>query len=126
MADPKIIEVEAPKETPLATIGDKIYVTIATTDGPKLAEKTAKGTVEISGAKYTASEMRDIKKQVKAATPAVATINTQVVVKIREKYSVDDEIKMLRLAPSQETTEWNDYVEDCRQWGREEKAKLGL
>ena len=114
------------KEAPLATIGDKIYVTIETDAGPKLAEKTVKGTVEISGAKYTASEMRDIKAQVKAATPAVATINTQVVVKIREKYNIADEIKMLRLAPSPETTEWNDYVEDCRQWGREEKAKLGL
>ena len=124
MADLK--EVEALKEAPLATIGDKIYVTIETDAGPKLAEKTVKGTVEISGAKYTASEMRDIKKQVKAATPAVATINTQVVVRIREKYNIADEIKMLRLAPSQETTEWNDYVEDCRQWGREEKAKLGL
>jgi len=119
-------EVEAIKETPLATIGDKIYVTIGTDAGPKLAEKTVKGTVEVSGMHYTARKIREIKKQVRAALPAVATINTQVVVKIREKYSVDDEIKMLRLAPSQETTEWNDYVEDCRQWGRGEKAKLGL
>ena len=114
------------KEAPLATIGDKIYVTIETDAGPKLAEKTVKGTVEISGVHYTAKALREIKTQIKAVCPAVATINTQVVVRIREKYSVDDEIKMLRLAPSQETTEWNDYVEDCRQWGRAEKAKLGL
>ena len=86
---------EAIKETPLATIGDKIYVTIETDAGPKLAEKTVKGTVEITGATYTAKALREIKAQVKAATPAVATINTQVVVRIREKYSVDDEIKML-------------------------------
>jgi len=124
MADLK--EVEALKETPLATIGDKIYVTIETDAGPKLAEKTVKGTVEISGVHYTAKALREIKTQIKAVCPAVATINTQVVVRIREKYNIADEIKMLRLAPSQETTEWNDYVEDCRQWGREEKAKLGL
>ena len=116
----------AEKETPLATIGDKIYVTLETDDGPRLAEKTAKGIVEISGVNYTAKAMREIKTQIKAACPVVTTINTQVVAKIREKYSIADEIKMLRLAPSQETTEWNDYVEDCRQWGREEKAKLGL
>ena len=124
MADLK--EVEAIKETPLVTVGDKIYVTIETDAGPKLAEKTAKGTVEISGVNYTAAEMHKIKKQVKANTPAIEEINIAVVTKIREKYSMDDEIKMLRLAPSPETTEWNDYVEDCRQWGREEKAKLGL
>ena len=126
MADSEIKEVEAIKETPLATVGDKIYVTIETDDGPALAEKTAKGISVISGANYTASEMRAIKKQVKAAVPLVATINAQVRANIQEHYNISDEIKMLRLAPSVETTEWNNYVEDCRQWGRAEKAKLGL
>lgn len=53
-------------------------------------------------------------------------INAQVVAKIRERYSVDDEIKMLRVAPAPESAAWNDYVESCLEWGRCEKAKLGL
>ena len=61
-----------------------------------------------------------------AALPQTATINAQVVAKIRERYSVEDEIKMLRIAPASESEEWNDYVEQCLEWGRREKAKLGL
>jgi len=50
----------------------------------------------------------------------------QVVEQIRARYSVDDEIKLLRIAPSEETSAWNAYVEDCRAWGRAKKAALGL
>lgn len=53
-------------------------------------------------------------------------INAEVVGMIRMRYSVDDEIKMLRLAPSDESSAYNDYVEECRAWGRGEKAGLGL
>lgn len=126
MADLKEELEEIFQQTELCTIDDKTYIAAETKDGVKLMEQTADGTIEVTGATYTADKLREIKKQIKASSPAVAAINTQVVAKIRERYSVDDEIKMLRLAPSQETTEWNDYVEHCRQWGREEKAKLGL
>ena len=121
MLDSKLI-----KEIELCTIGDKTYTAVETPDGVTLVEQAYGDTIEITGVNYTAAEMRKIKKQVKANTPAIEEINIAVVTKIREKYSMDDEIKMLHCAPSQETTEWNDYVEDCRQWGREEKAKLGL
>lgn len=63
---------------------------------------------------------------IEKALPQTATINAQVVAKIRERYSVDDEIKMLRIAPAPESAAWNDYVESCLEWGRREKAKLGL
>jgi hypothetical protein len=56
----------------------------------------------------------------------VADINRRVVEMIRARYSVDDEIKLLRIAPSDETAAWNAYVEECRQWGREQRALLGL
>ena len=64
--------------------------------------------------------------EIKAASPACHLIAKQVVDKIRARYSADDEIKLLRLAPSPETTAWNAYVEECRQWGREQRARLGL
>lgn len=69
------------------------------------------------------AELRD---EIRAASPQVAYINQRVVQRIRERYSVDDEIKLLRIAPSPETAAWNAYVEDCRQWGREQRAVLGL
>lgn len=53
-------------------------------------------------------------------------INRRVVEMIREHYTVDDEIKLLRTAPSPEFELWNAYVEDCREWGRQQKRALGL
>ena len=43
---------------------------------------------------------------------------------IRGQYSIEDEIKLLRTAPSPEFELWNAYVEDCREWGRLQKAEL--
>lgn len=68
----------------------------------------------------------ELRAQIAAASPHVRLINARVVEQIRAVYSVDDEIKMLRVAPSEETTAWNDHVEACRAWGRAERAKLGL
>lgn len=68
----------------------------------------------------------DLRAQILDASPHARLINQRVVEKIRAEYSVDDEIKMLRIAPSAETTAWNDHVEACRAWGRAERAKLGL
>ncbi len=62
---------------------------------------------------------------------SVEEINKDVVAKIREKYSVDEEEKLKRLAinslvnneaiPS-EYDAYNNYVEECRAWGDEQKA----
>jgi hypothetical protein len=51
-------------------------------------------------------------------------IDAQVVDKIRNRYSVSDEIKLLRTAPSAEATAWNAYVEECRAWGKAMKEML--
>jgi hypothetical protein len=67
-----------------------------------------------------------LRESIKVASPHVWLIDQRVVDMIRQRYSVDDEIKMLRIAPSDETTAYNAYVEECRAWGRGEKAKLGL
>lgn len=62
----------------------------------------------------------------RAASPHVAIINQRVREAIAELYSVTDEIKLLRTAPSPEFNTYNAYTEECRAWGRAEKAKLGL
>jgi hypothetical protein len=68
----------------------------------------------------------DLRDAIRQASPHVRLIDQRVAEQIRTRYSVDDEIKLLRIAPSEETAAWNAYVEDCRAWGRAEKAKLGL
>lgn len=46
--------------------------------------------------------------------------------RIAERYPIHEEIKLLRTAPSQEFDAYNAYAEACREWGREQKAMLGL
>lgn len=68
----------------------------------------------------------DLRAAIKAASPQVHHIDNQVKAAIAERYAIEDEIKLLRLAPSDETLAYNAYVEECRAWGRAEKNKLGL
>ncbi len=51
-------------------------------------------------------------------------INRIVVEMIRERYSIEDELGLLRTGPSEEAEAYSDYVEECRAWGRGEKALL--
>lgn len=67
-----------------------------------------------------------LREAIRLASPHVQLIDQRVVGQIRTRYSMDDEIKLLRIAPSPETSAWNAYVEDCRAWGRAQKAALGL
>jgi len=58
-------------------------------------------------------------------------INRKVVEYIRAKYSINDELKFLRIelfsfVPDPEASAYNAYVEECRAWGRGEKHRLGL
>lgn len=68
----------------------------------------------------------ELRARLRAASPHVRLINEQVRAAIAERYSYADEIKLLRTAPSAEFEAYNAYAEDCRAWGRAEKAKLGL
>lgn len=68
------------------------------------------------------------KEEVRAASYVVKFIKQQVRDKIREKYDLDDELKLLRLR-DKDATAWetfDTYVEACRAWGEAEVAKLGI
>lgn len=67
-----------------------------------------------------------LRETLRAASPHVHLINTRVREAIADRYSITDEIKLLRTAPSTEFNSYNAYAEECRVWGRSEKAKLGL
>jgi len=64
--------------------------------------------------------------EIKKVSPHVRLINKRVREQIEARYSMQDELKLLRLAPSPETTAYNDYAESCRADGRAEKAAIGL
>lgn len=67
-----------------------------------------------------------LREAIKAASPQVRVINAMVGEKIAEQYSLADEIKLLRTAPSAEFEAYNAHAESCRAWGRDQKAALGL
>ena len=54
----------------------------------------------------------------------ISRINAEVRAKIRIVYSVEDELQLLRTAPSPEYEVYNDYVESCLEWGRKQKEAL--
>ena len=74
----------------------------------------------------TAPLAADLLSAIKLASPQVRLINQRVQDAIAQRYSIADEIKLMRTAPSAEMTAYNAYAEDCRAWGRAEKSKLGL
>ena len=107
--------------TELATIEGVTYVTLP--DGVSLpADQPA----EIASSIETVALEDDLRDAIKAASPHVRLINERVQAAIAERYSTADELKLLRIAPSVEFTAYNAYAEECRAWGRAEKAKLGL
>ena len=54
----------------------------------------------------------------------ISRINAEVRAKIRLMYTVEDEIQLLRTAPSPEFEVYNAYVESCLEWGRNQKEAL--
>ena len=104
--------------TELCTIDGITYVSVP--DSITLPEQPEQITVE----EVVLTD--ELKAAIKSESPHVQLINERVVAKIREIYSLNDEIKMIRLSPSEESAAYNEYVESCRDWGRVAKANLGL
>lgn len=93
---------------------------MALPDGVTLPAQPAEITVE----PVTLTEA--LKADISAASPHVQLINQRVKEMIAQQYAIEDEIKLIRTAPSEEFDIYNAFVESCRQWGREQKAALGL
>lgn len=64
------------------------------------------------------------------SSPQATTINNIVVNSIKKQYSYDEEIKLLNkgLADITDTdyVQYRNYVEECREHGREMKIKVGV
>lgn len=107
--------------TELCTLDGVTYVSL-----PDGATLPADQPAEIVDSIQAVTLTEPLRAAIKAASPHVRLINQRVIERIRERYSVDDELKLLRLAPSEESAAYNAYAEACRAWGRELKAQLGL
>lgn len=81
----------------------------------------------------------ELREQIKAASTHVQLIGQRMIDRIRATYTIDDEMYFARIgvgaamgmyAPSsdeiQAMTVFGEFVEAARQWGRTERAKLGL
>ena len=117
--------------TELCTLDGVTYVSVP--DSVTLPDQPAELT--ITEATIT-PELRD---QIKAASPHCRLITERMEMRISSKYSLSDEQYFARIgvgaalgaytfAPGEqdELLAFGAYVEAARQWGRDERAKLGL
>jgi hypothetical protein len=107
--------------TELATIDGTTYVSL-----PDDATLPAIQPAEIAASIQTVTLTVALREAIKSASPQVRVIHAMVAEKIAEQYSLADEIKLLRTAPSAEFEAYNLHAEACRGWGRAQKAALGL
>lgn len=107
--------------TELATIEGTTYVSLP--DGQPLPEQQPE---QIAASIQTAVITQELIDLISDACVHVALIDQRVRERISVKYRIEDEIKLIRTAPSPEFEAYNAYVEDCREWGRLQKAALGL
>lgn len=81
----------------------------------------------------------ELRSEIKAASPHIALIAERMEEKIRAVYSLSDEAYFARIGVGAALGSYTfgpgemdamlafgAYVEDARQWGRDERAKLGL
>ena len=103
--------------TELCTIDGITYVSVP--DDAELADNQPV-------AYQTVVMIDELRELIKANSTHVQLINDRVKAKIAERYSLSDELKEIRNSSSPSFATYADYVEECRQWGREQKAALGL
>ncbi len=117
----------------LGTIDGLTYVSVP--DGVTMPEQLP----QVAATLQTVTPTAELLAQIKAASPHCALISERMVQKIRARYSIDDEmffariglgsvLGVYRLPPAEmaEIRAFGEFVEAVRQWGRAERAKLGL
>ncbi len=107
--------------TELASLDGVTYVHL-----PDGATLPAEQPPEIVASIQTVTLTQVLAATIANASPHVRMIRAQVQEQIAEQYSMADEIKLLRTAPSPEFEAYNAHAEACRTWGRAKKAEIGL
>lgn len=127
----------SPASQELATLADGRTV-VAVFDGHNLP--TDQPAAIAASVEVLPSPLPDaLREEIKAASPMVRLINARMIDKIRAEYSIDDEMFFARIGVGAATgmytptpgeladmAAFGAFVESVRQWGRAERAKLGL
>lgn len=108
---------------------------VAVPDGVTLPDQPT----EIAASVTTVTLDPVLRERIKAESPHCQLISQRMVDRIRATYSIDDEMYYARIGVGaanglyvptsdelQELTVFGEFVEAVRQWGRDERAKLGL
>ncbi len=124
-----------PRCTELCTLDDG-YTYVHVPDGVTLPDDQPE---PIAASIETVTLTAELREQIKAASPHARLIAQRVIDRIRERYSVDDELFFARImigaqaglytleaAEMAEVEAFKTWVEDAREWGRNERAALGL
>jgi len=120
--------------TELATVDGVTYISLP--DGVNLsADQPAEIATSVSVVTLTSS----LRSSIKAASPSCRLIAQRMIDQIRAAYSIDDEMYFARIgvgaatglylpdeSEMQEMTIFGEFVESVRQWGRDERAALGV
>ena len=117
----------------LCTIDGLTYVSIP--DGTVLPAQPA----QIADSVQMVVLTSDLRDRIKIESPHVALINQRMIDTIRSAYSIDDEMYFARIGVGaatgmytmepgelEEMAMFGNFVEGVREWGRSERAKLGL
>lgn len=108
---------------------------MAVPDGVTLPGQPA----EIAASVETVTVTSDLREQIKASSPHCRLISERMEERIRARYSLSDEQYFARIGvgaalgvysfepgEQDELLAFGAFVEDIRQWGREQRAELGL
>lgn len=117
--------------TELATINGTTYVFLP--DAEVLPDQP----IEIDVVPVALTD--DLRDQIKLASPHIQLINERIKARIREKYDAEDEMYFARISigaitsqyimepgEAAKVAEYGAYIESVRQWGRDQRAELGL
>lgn len=117
--------------TELATIDGTTYIHVP--DSATLPEQPIE--IDVAPVSLTA-ELTDA---IKAASPHVRLVNERIKAKIRERYDAETEMYFARISigaitgqytmepgEAEKVAAYGAYVEEVRQWGRDQRAGFGL
>ena len=126
-------QLDAPDATELCTLDGVTYVAV-----PDVAALPAQPAQIASGVAVVVPDAV-LAAAIKAASPHVQLIDQRMRDMIRAQYTLEDELKFARFGVGaamgmyqptvdevNEMTAYGQQVESVRQWGRDERAKLGL
>jgi len=118
----KIKDTVAPEDYGIPEI-KRVVVPVARLDGYTYMYVPDDATEGITAPEATSEEIKEVKR----ASVACKRENDKVVQKIRERYSIEDELKFLRLGNKHpDFDEYNQYCEECVAQGKARKQKFGL